>query len=999
MKVEPGTGTEPTSPQQRQGSPVPPSHLDSPVEPDETCERDKKIVATHGLSFLKQFVQLVQDKTISFPACRPFHEEAEAILKLDDIPRVLVGVLGYTGSGKSSLINALVDEEMLLPCNAMRASTSAVVELSWNKSSIPSQAYTAEVEFISEKEWLDELELLRLDIKDRPEGEQLTSKSSSEASASYSKLSAVYPGIDIAKLIDMPPKKLLKITDLSKILGQTKIIYGTKANAFHKEIKAYIDSSNHGGRSGQIAYWPLIRLIKIYTKVPILQSGLVLVDLPGVGDSNAGRRQVAERYMKSLDHVWIVADIVRAVDDQIAKDLMGRTFRTRLLMDGKYNAVTFIMTKTDNINPDEVISSLNLGESGMKSLLEEETQLKEALEEAKEGLQKCKNAQKEFRKELKSLSAVVKGTKSATGRKRKHSETESAEPEVTNPGNSSGDQSEQLRMLQESMTDSKKQAQKLETLIRQKNKMLNKQIVLIKSGCITERNIYTQTRLKEDFERGFRELDQELKEAEDNDRPEVERQDLLRDLETFCISSKAFQKLKGRFPRDADIVGFDTVQATNIPRLHDFAVNLTSGERSKIVDAIFIRWNSLKHRLNSWVKERDLNVDIDLSSSQVKALREALEKSFSMLQTSTEKDITKSVKNIRTKLTKQVTKKIPPINLDNWEKETIYSEEYSASNIHFQTWRAICFEWNAGIADGLLRSVSRPWKKVFQDRIFQVHKDHSSKVVNLLQEFLACMEQALMGICETPYAPGNRVLEQIRLRQPIFEQSVAEAYARFKEDGQSCHRGLEPLIKEKIRPAYETCCEQRGKGSLLKMKEEFTKFFEDNADEIYSMSIQFLKKRFNIMTETNKKLLKSASSELREVIRREFEEMISNATPKPGTIKPDEEKLALQESILQKLNQLEETLQKELENPESELKAADPFARCVSDVHKSDESDEDEDDSDLSSEADCKTNSDVSSDAENSNEKNSDEENSDEENSDEENSDKENSEVVSDEGF
>ena len=51
----------------------------------------------------------------------------------------------------------------------------------------------------------------------------------------------------------------------------------------------------------------------------VLATGAVLVDLPGVRDANAARGAIAEKYMKSCNAVWIVADITRAVDNRTAK--------------------------------------------------------------------------------------------------------------------------------------------------------------------------------------------------------------------------------------------------------------------------------------------------------------------------------------------------------------------------------------------------------------------------------------------------------------------------------------------------------------------------------------------------------------------------------------------------------------------------------------------------------------------------------------------------------
>lgn len=45
-------------------------------------------------------------------------------------------------------------------------------------------------------------------------------------------------------------------------------------------------------------FWPLIKVVRIYTKAEALSTGAVIVDLPGVHDSNAARAAVAQGYMK-----------------------------------------------------------------------------------------------------------------------------------------------------------------------------------------------------------------------------------------------------------------------------------------------------------------------------------------------------------------------------------------------------------------------------------------------------------------------------------------------------------------------------------------------------------------------------------------------------------------------------------------------------------------------------------------------------------------------------
>lgn len=68
--------------------------------------------------------------------------------------RTVVAVAGATGAGKSSLINALLDEEKLLPTSGFRACTAVITEISYNESDDPRKAYRAEIEFISQDDWV-----------------------------------------------------------------------------------------------------------------------------------------------------------------------------------------------------------------------------------------------------------------------------------------------------------------------------------------------------------------------------------------------------------------------------------------------------------------------------------------------------------------------------------------------------------------------------------------------------------------------------------------------------------------------------------------------------------------------------------------------------------------------------------------------------------------------------------------------------------------------------
>ena len=134
--------------------------------------------------------------------------------------------------------------------------------------------------------------------------------------------------------------------------SKTKSKMKRLAQDFRRQINSYVYRSGNGD-SPQT--WPLIRKVELKGPWSVLSTGAVLVDLPGVRDSNAARAKVAETYLQNCNQIAIVAPIKRAVDDGTAKELMGEQFKRRLLMDGQYGSVFFVCTQTDDIEATETM--------------------------------------------------------------------------------------------------------------------------------------------------------------------------------------------------------------------------------------------------------------------------------------------------------------------------------------------------------------------------------------------------------------------------------------------------------------------------------------------------------------------------------------------------------------------------------------------------------------------------------------------------------------------
>lgn len=391
----------------------------------------------------------------------------------------------------------------------MRASTCVAVEISYNQSNDLQHAFRAEVDFVTVEERADEFDILITDIKNRPVSEQLVVGSGTDASMAFAKLSALYPGVSISRLVDMSPFEPANQRELSKVLGKSITVQGSTAPEFSEAVNVYIDSSNKGTGADEFAYWPLVRMVRVFVTLDILKSGLVLVDLPGLGDSNAGRTQVAANYIKELRHMWVVADIVRAIDDGIAKELISRSFKRQLLMAGRYyvNFVTFIMTKADQVTTHEVIHSLKLGTGVLKEEVAQETRLTNEMQSLKEALTQHKQQQKELRRSLRKFGDQESSSHTSSRDTRKCS-LEEAESEVDVP-QISIERKQLLTDLESEATAEKEVNDKVLKLIKAISALNTK----MRKVCIGERNKYTQHHLEVEFKNGQGELVEEMEAA------------------------------------------------------------------------------------------------------------------------------------------------------------------------------------------------------------------------------------------------------------------------------------------------------------------------------------------------------------------------------------------------------------------------------------------------------------------------------------------------------
>ena len=108
----------------------------------------------------------------------------------------------------------------------------------------------------------------------------------------------------------------------------------------------------------------------------------------------------------------------------------------------------------------------------------------------------------------------------------------------------------------------------------------------IETYCIKTRNSYSTEAIQADFATGLQELDMEAMEKQDsenfNPMAAAMKRDYTRvakDFPVFCVSSRSYQKFKGRFKKDRDPQVFSTIEDTGLPALQQHCMQMTENMR------------------------------------------------------------------------------------------------------------------------------------------------------------------------------------------------------------------------------------------------------------------------------------------------------------------------------------------------------------------------------------------------------------------------------------
>ncbi|KAH9243672.1 hypothetical protein K456DRAFT_1733142 [Colletotrichum gloeosporioides 23] len=720
--------------------------------------RQTSVKATGLLDNLKSTLIHMADMKRAAKYCKSIdHLQSEAKL-----PRFVIGVLGDTGTGKSSLINAVLDEERVVPTNCMRACTTVITEISYNTEEDAGKKYRAKIDFLSRAEWTQELLQLHRDIlDDNRKISKDTRDESSDAGTAYAIIRSVYPDLTPEELEQTHPTALASRPVLQPVLGKTMTIEEKTCDIFYDKVQAYVDSEDNGNSQvPTIAYWPL----------------------PGSRDSNSARAAVAAKYTKECTRLWIIAPITRAVNDRTAKTLLGQHFRQQLKFDGSYSNITFICTKADDVALDEAAETLGIRDT-IQEMHRRWKEIKPEIDATKKNLKKLEAHKSNLHAEIsvagneidnwhgiynKAMSGERVFAPFESPRKRKrHTEDEvrkkvKKEVEYSDTEESSDESDEEMPSQQDDhrepliaeMAGAKLQELKdMKKSLRDEKKEVRKEVSKLKSAiadltaerskvntemhrlCIQGRNKYSREEIQKDFAFGLKELDDELlaEQAQSDGQPpevaDIDYERIGRDLPVYCISSRSYQQLRGRMKKDRRVAGFTTLEETEVPGL----------QRHTLEFAAAVQDGYFKSHLNEicrLLRGIDLflagdEATLKMSDAERQEECKFLEKAVGKLRKTLEESVASCMQDCETSATK-VLKRLPKAASKGSAAAVAMAKSWSASpdagGLRFPTYRATCrrrgvFKGAAGPRDfneDLLKAMkniyAQSWDQSFNKR-------------------------------------------------------------------------------------------------------------------------------------------------------------------------------------------------------------------------------------------------------------------------------------------
>ncbi|KXX76645.1 Nuclear GTPase SLIP-GC [Madurella mycetomatis] len=280
-------------------------------------------------------------------------ERAREIANFQCPPTRIVGLVGDSGVGKSSLLNSLLDYRNLARTSSGGvACTCVATEYLYHDA----DNFIVNVETFGEDELAEQFTQMVHDYRHHhlraavTESNEERSHWEELAQRAHDTFSAMFRGRFSSSMLesDWPEHSMVEtLLAWAHELGPANNSWSETKASLPECAALLADLTSERGSNQRPAVWPYIKKISVFLKAHVLSKGLILVDLPGLRDLNAARRKITERYLLRCNEIFAVCCIDRATSDAGVMDVFELAQRAQL------SNVGIICTKSDVIVAEE----------------------------------------------------------------------------------------------------------------------------------------------------------------------------------------------------------------------------------------------------------------------------------------------------------------------------------------------------------------------------------------------------------------------------------------------------------------------------------------------------------------------------------------------------------------------------------------------------------------------------------------------------------------------
>ncbi|KAF5571882.1 GTPase SLIP-GC [Fusarium pseudoanthophilum] len=767
--------------------------------------------------------------------------------------RILVGVEGPTGAGKSSFLTSLLKVPELLPSGHEAAATAVIGKVSWNWVDAPGYEFRAKVIFRKKKDVEEDLEslfkdlnqlaslLLEKSIHPHGGGTDLADSISimrQTINHQLPKVNAVW-GMEEAYLAEMAKRcpddwtypqlvqKLLSTNPKALHFLSTGIaeFNASSAEKLSEEIKPFLDSTpgKHGGVH-QFSAWPLVKEVRIYAKSDILKSGITLVDLPGCGDAVESRSEVAEKFAHRLDVRLVVSPIIRAADEKQAQALMKNGFdEAQMRISGKLdgNGFCVIISKMDDMKVDSYITQCTALRRNPE-VLEKQKELA-VLKDEYDDMKPKYSVLRDNKKRAESRKK--KTNKMYNTAKKKHQNRIQTHP------NEDGQHVEILRKQRDEMAKEFEEADKAMDQYELRKRQIATQMSYIRDWlnhrAVQTRNARVKQRIRSDFARRQRALD----ESDITRRPQNEEEYVLPILP---VSTRAFWQLQNN---DVPMAGFPTQRYTGIPAAEQWLHRATSGKREKHLDEVLECYQNLMTKMQIYSSPNGHDGRFDFTRAQVEEILAETHAKYSHKLSATLSQACDEIQRLDPLERKERAKKrfLKEANtiVQKWGYK-FPDVEHDVEKMHWCTYAAnltrdgstfkshttgVTYNWMEHLTAPIMKSFSKDWDRKMNKQLplikipmilgyTQGFTEYLNEIQRVISEKVPSLEQSFNNM--RPILENSQRATEIKIRDTLSQ--LTENVARVATQADT-------FMAQEWKPSFRVALLDGGLGSYQRRKD------------------------------------------------------------------------------------------------------------------------------------------------------------------------------------